>query len=415
MVLLYILYRLEVNLEVVHINYQKRGAASDKDQELVEQMAFEWGYDCHSFRVDPGEARDNNFQQWARQKRYGIFYDLLEEFEADAIITAHHQDDQVETVLQKLFRGAGVASWRGMQVWESPLFRPLLTTSRQEIEDFTQQKAVPYRTDQSNLESDFARNLLRNEWLEKLPEFFPGWRQNVLRLPEQAAVFSDAITFIEQQLTDERDRIDARAFGQLKPRLQKSVILHVLKQRDPDITISAGALDQLENLPELQTGHSIQLTDRFSLLRDRQWLKLVYEEADSFAGIELQQEDIQSQGFFFNGLMFQLDAFQNPDYATSLYLDAKAIRWPLTLRQWQAGDAFQPFGMEGHQNVSDHLTNRKISAARKQHAMVLESFEETICAVIFPTLEKLTPPGTISERAKCTEYTSECLVITWKS
>ncbi|MDZ7690412.1 MAG: tRNA lysidine(34) synthetase TilS [Balneolaceae bacterium] len=414
MALLHILHNIDVRAVVVHVNYQKRGEASDKDQELVEQLSLEWGFDCQTIRLDPDAAEGQNFQQWARRQRYEIFYDLMHEEEADAIITAHHQDDQIETVLQKLFRGAGIESWRGMQVWDPPLFRPLLTTTRKEIDDFVEERAVPFRTDRSNLESDFARNLLRNEWLSKLSDFFPGWRQNVLRIPEQAEVFSEALSFIEVQLTDDHDRLDLQTFSQLQPSLQKAVVLYLLKERDPGITVSTGALDQLDNLADLQTGQSIQLTEQFSLLKDRNYLKLVFEHVDSFSAIELEKNELVDRPFMYNGLIFAIEEFDNPDFDQTLYLDLDTLQWPISLRRWRAGDAFQPFGMEGHQKVADHLTNRKISAAQKDRAMVLESFEETIYAVIFPPLEKLTPPGTISELVKCDDHTSDSLVITWK-
>lgn len=106
MALLYLLHLLEQDTFVVHVNYGKRGKKSDKDQELTEQMAFQWGFECCSIRLDPEEAKGKNFQNWAREQRYRFFRDLMQDLKADAIVTAHHQDDQIETILQKLFRGA---------------------------------------------------------------------------------------------------------------------------------------------------------------------------------------------------------------------------------------------------------------------------------------------------------------------
>ncbi|MDR8394057.1 tRNA lysidine(34) synthetase TilS [Aliifodinibius sp. S!AR15-10] len=415
MALLYILKRLEVEVVVVHVNYQKRGEASEKDQELVEQMSDRWGFDCHTVRLDPAEAEGQNFQQWARKRRYQVFRELQNEYGSDGIAIAHHQDDQVETVLQKLFRGAGLASWSAMSVWEPPLFRPLLDTTQKQVMDYIEERAIPYRTDRSNLENDFARNLLRNEWLDKMGDFFPGWRKNVLRLPQQAELFTEALTCLEEQVTDNRDRINLTALGELSIGLQKALILHMLKGFDPDIEVTTGALDQLEDLASLQTGKSIQLTEHYSLLNDRNWLKFVYEQPDSLTLIKIREEDLKKKPFSFDGLRFSVQEFVDPDYENTLYLDLEKITWPLSLRRWKAGDAFQPFGMVGHQNVSDHLTNRKISAAEKRKALVLESFEETIAAVIFPPIEKITPPGTISEFVKCDQETSECLVISWSN
>lgn len=415
MALLYIFRKLEVNAVVVHVNYQKRGEESDKDEELVREMAHQWEFDCHCIRLDPPDEEGINFQQWARDRRYRIFEDLATECKAEGIAVAHNRDDQIETILQKLFRGAGLESWSGMSIWENSVFRPLLDTGREEIARYIEQEAVPYRTDRSNLESDFARNLLRNEWLEKLEKYFPGWRENILRLPGQADTFGKALEFIEKKITGKRDRIELPTFAELDPSLQKALVLHLLKKRDPAVEISTGSLNRVERLSGLQPGKNIQLNDEYSLLVGREWIKIVYEPPEPLELVTMEEQQLREKSFSFDGLEFRIQPLDSPDYERALFLDVSKIDWPLTLRRWKAGDLFQPFGMSGHQNVSDHLTNRKVSSTEKGRALVLESFEETLCAVIFPPIEKMTPPGTISEQVRCDDETTECLVIDWKN
>lgn len=412
MALLYIFHKLDIEALVVHINYGKRGKESDKDAELVEQMAFQWGFDCQSIKVDPKEAEGQNFQQWARRVRYDVFRSLADEYDVAGIALAHHQDDQVETVLQKLFRGAGLESWSAMEVWDGELFRPLLHTSKKEIDDYCEQRAIPYRIDQSNLESKFARNFLRNEWLESLEVHFPGWKKNILRIPEQSEIFSEALGWIAGQIIDEEDRINRQQFLELGGPLAKALVLHKLKKVEPAINVGSDALEQLEKLKELQTGSSIQLTDKYSILRDREWFKIVFDEQESSSKIiRLTLDDLSRKPFSVDGLHFQIDTYADPDFGHCLYLDVAKLSWPVTLRKWEKGDSFQPLGMEGRQNVSDHLTNRKISAAHKSKALVLETFEETICAVIFPPIENRVPPGSISELSKCDDSTTRSLII----
>lgn len=411
MCMLYVFRKLKVDVLVVHINYGKRGKESDKDAELVEQMAFQWGFDCHSLSVNPEEAQGANFQQWARTVRYDIFRALAREHDADGIAVAHHQDDQIETILQKQFRGAGLASWSGMSIWEGEIFRPLLHTSRNEIEEYIGQENIPLRIDRSNLQTDFARNFLRNEWLTELESHFPGWRQNVLRIAEQAALFEEALEWISQRLTDDQDKIDRGGLLNVSPRLRKALVLYILKSKQSGIQIGTSTLDELENLDHLQTGKSIQLTENLSLMRDREHFKIVYQEPEAFQLIGLERDRLKSGPLMLNDIVFEITGFTEPDFDHHLYLDADKITWPLRLRRWKQGDRFQPFGMEGHQKISDHLTNRKISAAEKNKALVLESFEDTICAVIFPPTENRVPPGTISELVQCDANTRECLTI----
>ncbi|HKK46439.1 MAG TPA: tRNA lysidine(34) synthetase TilS [Balneolaceae bacterium] len=410
MCLLYAFKRLGVPAFVSHINYQKRGLSSDKDQELVEQMAFEWGFECHTVRADPQEADGHNFQQWARNFRYDVFKQMAKVQHADAIAVAHHEDDQVETILQKIFRGAGLASWTGMDIWDATIFRPFLHISRRQIEAYAEEHAIPYRTDESNLESDFARNFLRNDWLEKVSDFFPGWKQNILRVNQQAGNYEEAIDWIAERISA-IEGIDREAMHSLKPGVQKAVILYLLKQQDPDLQISQDSLNQLDTLSKLQTGKEIQLNEEFSILRDRNHYVIRSNHTEVFSSQKLDYSQLEASGFEHETLVMAIAPFHEPDYSNMLYLDPQKITWPVTLRRWQHGDRFQPFGMEGHQLVSDHLTNRKISAAHKDETLVIESFDKSICAIIFPPIKNQTQPGTISEQVKCDNQTKYCLKI----
>ena len=412
MCLLHVLHQQGIKLYIVHVNYQKRGTASDKDAQLVADTAADLGIDYEVVTVDPDEAGTQNFQQWARDVRYGALEIKADNVGADAIAVGHHQNDQVETILQKIFRGGGMASWQAMQVWDGRLFRPLLNIRREDIEAYCREHTVPYREDESNFGSDFARNFLRNDWLPELEQHFPGWQKNVLRVAGQASVFKSSLQYILQDITSDRDRLNCSQFLALDLELQKSVLIYYATQINPDQEISRHALKELSKLPQLQTGKSIQLTESMELMRDRDFFKLVVNTGETGSYITLKKKDVADQNISLNGLLIGMESFKDPDFSGTLYLDTDAIAWPLHIRPWQNGDQFQPLGMEGHQSVADHLTNRKISAVEKEKALVVESFEETICAVIFPPIENRRPPGTISEWTKCTQSTRRCLTIT---
>lgn len=410
MSLLYAFYRLNISAYVVHVNYQKRGVASRKDARLVARMARQWNFENTVVDVNPKEAEGQNFQQWARERRYQLFKESAREQQANGIVLAHNRNDQIETILQKMFRGAGLASWTAMQVWDGRLFRPLLNVSRDDIAVFAEENDIPYRTDSSNLQSDFARNFLRNEWLYDLSGFFPGWEKNVLRISEQAQHYEKAIGWIAEKLTDERG-IAREAFHSLDPGVQKAMVLFLLKQRNPDISISRQSLSRIETIDQLQTGKEIQLTERFSLMRDRKYYCIIEIQPKTFPGTTLHREQLEQTGCTEMGLSLEVVPYELNRKKEMLCMDMDKISWPITLRYWQEGDSLQPLGMEGHQLVSDHLTNRKIPAAEKQKALVVESFEETICAVIFPPIKNSASIGTISEQVKYDADTRRCLKI----
>lgn len=410
MCLLHSLYRLNISGIAAHVNYQKRGLDSDKDAELVAEKAGEWGFEFELKIANPKEAEAQNFQQWAREVRYRFFRSLVAERGADGIALAHHRDDQVETILQKLLRGAGMVSWSGMEVWDGELFRPLLSISRQQIEQYAEERGIPYRTDQSNLESDFARNFLRNEWTDKLSEFFPGWKDNVLRVVEQAKNYEHALKWIADRVSDSNG-IKKQAFDNLDPGLKRALVLYLIKKRKPDIQISQRNLYRVSELKKLQTGKRIEITSEFSIVRDRGHYVITRSEENTFKPRTFTRSNLENSEAEVGSHILRVEQFDNPDFSKALFMDADEISWPITLRQWKEGDKLQPLGMQGHQTVAEHLTNRKIGAVNKEKVLVVESFEETLCAIIFPPIKNQSSPGTISEQVKCDSKTKFCLAI----
>lgn len=408
MALLYLLHLLDVEALAVHINYGKRGKQSDKDQELVEQMSHAWGFECCSIRLDPTEpdARAKNFQNWARDERYQYFRDLKTAYQADAIITAHHQDDQLETILQKLFRGSSPAAWQGMKIWDGELFRPLLPFNKQDILAFCEEEAVPYRIDESNKNSEFARNFIRNEFIDSMDELFPGWQKNILDLPRLGLTFEKSLFYISDQVTS-KNSILLNKFSALPEELKPAVLKIILDQSGMKGRYSRGQLKELSEIELLQTGKSMNIGP-MTLTRDRDRIHLQPEQPEKPIS-EILDEAKAKKGVNINGLYFELKPEPLP--LPALRIDASKLKWPLLLRNWTAGDEFQPLGMNGSQNVSDHLTNRKIPTTSREKVLVLCGSDGTIYAIIYPVLTSGGEHGAISEMAKCVSTTKTFLTI----
>ena len=117
MALLTALKELDQQVFVVHLNYGLRGEDSDADQGLVEYISEFYCFEAASFSVNYSEE-DGNLQAWARKLRYEYFEALRIEEHCNAIVLAHHMDDQVETLVQKIFRSSSPQSWNGMKSWD---------------------------------------------------------------------------------------------------------------------------------------------------------------------------------------------------------------------------------------------------------------------------------------------------------
>lgn len=406
MALLYLFHLLNREALVVHINYGKRGKQSDKDQELVEQLAFQWGFECCSIRLNPEDADGENFQNWARKQRYQFFRDLKADSKAEAIVTAHHQDDQVETILQKLFRGSGPAAWQGIREWDGELFRPLLTFDKDDILAFCESEAVPYRTDKSNQSSGYARNFIRNEFAQKMDDLLPGWKQNILNLPHQGEIFEASIMEITEQVT-KKNTINLKKFSKLPDILKPAVLKNLLDQFGLEGTYSKGQLEELTELEFLQPGKGMEVGDLI-LIRERDEIHL--HPGKEFKDLSRTISESEAKdGFSLNGIT--LKKIKKPNSKATLKLDAAKLNWPLTLRTWSAGDVLQPLGMEGHQKISDHLTNRKIPSYFREKALVLCGSDGTIYAILYPVQAINKERGAISELAKCETTSTTFLTI----
>lgn len=409
MALLYLLHRFELDTVVVHCNYQLRGEQSDKDQELVEQMCMQWGAECIAVRLDSSQAETQNFQAWARSRRYEIFRDIKEEYDADVIATAHHEDDQIETILQKILRGAGTPAWKGMDVIDQDKFRPLLGVKKSEIMKFVQDFNIPYRIDSTNEESTYARNFLRHNWFPLLNKFFPGWRENLLRIPNRAKEFEAMADEILAPLKID-DVTLHRNFLDVSPDIREAVFLRFYELSGMNIPLSSAALSEVHRLDTLQTGKSVQLSGGVFVYRNRDHFVVTTEKNQPDNPVSFTREQLED-GSHADSLLLKMYPAATGFEESTLNMDADKLKFPIVIRRWENGDSLQPIGMQGTQLVSDHLTNRKIRADLKKRAKVIESFDGMICAIIFPHKLQDKQIGTLAEPLKCTSDTKTILTV----
>ena len=408
MALLFLVKKTGLNAFVIHINYGLRVKESDLDQELVEGLSFEWGFDCVSVRLNTDSSKKENFQKWARDQRYQVFRDLYEQNNADAITVAHHQDDQVETIFQRLLRGSGASAWQGMKEWDGEIWRPLLGISKEQILDYCKSENIPYRTDSSNLSSDYARNFIRNDLTQKFDDFFPGWKQNLLGLSGLGKVTQQAVEELTITISS-KNEISASKLNELPSELRKAVLKEFLHHQGID-QISKGELEEVEALINSESGKKVTFSDKEYITKDRESLVLVTKK-------EAEGDFIFKNTESFNDVDHPNLVFKTTDNSFTkegLYMATDNFKWPVTLRRWKAGDKIMPFGMNGTQTVADHLTNRKISSAKKEKALVLCGSDSTIYAIIFPEPGKSREIGTISEQVKLSEETKRTLTIHFK-
>jgi tRNA(Ile)-lysidine synthase len=189
---------LGVGLSAVHINHQLRGEESSTDQQFVEDLCIALDIPLHLHQADVharlaktrADGNPETIEEAARNTRYDFFSTLLNSGHADAILTAHTLDDQAETVLMKLLRGAWTEGLSAIHpvltLAKGRVLRPFLNTRRADIEAFLKQANQPWREDSTNTDTAFTRNSIRHELLPQLRAYNPNLDQTLANLAELA-------------------------------------------------------------------------------------------------------------------------------------------------------------------------------------------------------------------------------------
>jgi len=165
-----------IRVVIGHVNYGTRGAESKKDQAFIEIIGKTFGYKTEILVSEKGGiagvskgssvARGNfpaGFEKNAREIRYRFLRDLSENAGAEAIALAHTADDQVETILMRVFEGAGIGGVKGIpRASGDGIVRPILDVWKEEILDYLNKRKIPYRIDRSNVDIRFERNWVRH-------------------------------------------------------------------------------------------------------------------------------------------------------------------------------------------------------------------------------------------------------------
>lgn len=210
MVLTQLLQQLDYEIVVMHCNFQLRGLESFGDQQFIQEYSQQNDVPFVFTQFDT-EAFANDFkvstQVAARELRYSWFYEQLEILKADYILTAHHADDNLETFLINLSRGTGLEGLTGIPVQNEKVIRPLLSFSRQEIEDYAVANKIEWREDSSNASDKYLRNKIRHHLIPILkelnPAFISSFEKTQTFLKEAQDLVDDAAIMVYQQVARE--------------------------------------------------------------------------------------------------------------------------------------------------------------------------------------------------------------------
>lgn len=245
---------LGLSIIAAHLNHNLRGRESDQDAEFVKKLCKTWNLPLFSEKLKNKPRNENE----ARESRYQFLEKVRAKNKAQMIATAHNADDQAETILLHLLRGAGLAGLAGISYRNHKLIRPLLDCDRQEIEIYLRKNKLASRLDQTNLNTKILRNKVRMRLLPLLArEYNPQIKKNVINLGQiadyaQSYLEEAAQKFLRSQTTD----ISLKAWRDLPPILKREVLRQALKQKKGDLqNIYAVHIEELVQILERPEGN----------------------------------------------------------------------------------------------------------------------------------------------------------------
>lgn len=367
------------SVEAVHCNFHLRGDESDRDEAFVISLCQRLGVPLHRVHFDTKEyaaLHKVSIELAARELRYRYFEQLRQDIGAEAIMVAHHRDDNVETVLMNMVRGTGIRGMAGIRPVNGHILRPLLDMSRADIVAYLARKGETYVTDSTNLEDDATRNKFRHHVIPLLQSLNPKASENIhstsRHIAEAEKILSWAISRARHDVFLSPSLID---IDNLLSFVSPSYLLNEIC-RDYGFTPSqcddmlAAASASHVGATFLSSTHiaaiatvggslCIQFAPKSAQPKEYRLPEPgIYRLADGLS-LTLEKTDISDD--------FRIS--KSPEVAT---LDINKVKFPLTLRPIRQGDRFTPFGMKGTKLVSDYLTDIKCSVIDRQRQMVVE-------------------------------------------
>ena len=391
--LLLLLDEMGYKVHALHCNFHLRGEESDRDERFCEDLCLKKNIPFHRIHFDTlmyAETHKMSVEMAARELRYRYFEQLRKDIGAEGICVAHHQDDTVETVLLNLVRGTGLRGLTGIQPRNGAILRPLLCVTRTEIEAYLATKQQDYVTDSTNLETDFVRNKIRLQVVPLLRQLNPAVSENIVRTAEHLTEAQKVLDAVVDTYKGS-NQLDLCALQQVGSAVY--IVFEWLKQYGFNGS-------QVQQVISAETGSIFSSPTGYEVLKDRGRL-LVEPTIMAFTPIRIPEEGTYVLPDDRRLNVRRSNPFVSKD-SHEATLDARQVRFPLTVRRVEEGDWMIPYGMTGRKLLSDLMTDLKMSLFdRRRQLVVVDAQGAVVWAIGLRT----------DHRCRVTDATQEVIAI----
>lgn len=361
------------NIVVGHINHKKR---TESDQEYTSIKTIVEDYKCTFEGYIYQHTTKNNFQASARKARYQFFQALAQKYNANYILTAHHLDDQIETIFMRITRGSSFTGYSGMKSRikrrNYTIVRPLLQTPKEDLYTYAKEYNIAYFEDASNEEDTYTRNRFRNHIVPLLKEENPTFFEKMIQFVEY---MEDADNFIEQASQEFMQQYYMYRTVPIEPftALDKIVQVKVLEKVINKVTEDTVEVSYKQYQKLIELIHSDQPNQFYSLGKDYEWIK----EYDVFyiAKIEPQKPidiKISKAGEYFvsdnHSFIFSHQKLEH-NHRKYFELCYNEKVFPLYLRNRKNGDRIKL--KDGTKKVKDVLIDQKVPLSKRDKVLLI--------------------------------------------
>jgi tRNA(Ile)-lysidine synthase len=376
-------HQTDFDFAIAHCNFQLRGDESNRDENFVKQLAQKYNKEIFIKKIETEKYAAENkvsIQVAARDLRYEWFHEIVNaESTVHYILTAHHLDDNIETVLMNFFKGTGIAGLHGILPKQGKIIRPLLFASKEELKKFAVDNNLQWVEDSSNKSDKYARNYFRHQVIPLVEEIYPGaihnLSANIERFREAETLYYQSISLHKKKLLQQKgNEIHIPLLKLKKSEPLRTIIYEIIK----DYHFSPNQIEEIINLLDSESGKYIQSSSH-RIIKNRNWLIISPNNLKEAENILI--DEIGSWQLEFAKLHLDIRSSENYKLQitnTIAQLDADKVKFPLLLRKWKQGDYFYPLGMKKKKKVARFLIDNKLSQTDKEKIRVIEMNKKII-------------------------------------
>lgn len=428
--LFHVLVRLKKELDfqliAVHVHHGLRGEEADRDQRFVEKLCDQYEIPLNIYQADVAQlAKEWNMtvEEAGRAYRYQVFGQVSAEAGSGKIATAHHANDQAETLLFHLCRGTGIRGLGGIapitKTDAGIIIRPLLSVTKEMVWNYLRENKLEYCTDSSNYTIDYTRNKIRKEVLPVMEEINT---EAVFHMARTAALLRECDFFVKSLVQDFLQReMSVNELNQQPVFLQREIIKEaVVRAAGKAKDISAVHVEQVLQLCKGNTGKQIDLPYGITVIREYDKLEFVDREAVR----ESQKKRIEQEGALWDGIpitgegIYELPGnrgtiqisvypYQGQDFSNNEYtktLDYDTIKQDLRIRFPMAGDRIVIDDKGNSKKLNRYFIDQKIERKKRGDSLLIAENQNIVWVI----------GGRIGNTYKISETTKQVIEIRYK-